>query len=84
MVWSEVFARCEHPSASVRWTAPEVRIGGAWRPVEAAAVSYQRRADGGCDNTNAHVDDLGLVQTTAVERIVRHGDVLRWPVTPAR
>ena len=79
MVWSEVFARCEHPSASVRWTAPEVRTSGRWRGVDAAAVSYQRRADGGCDNTNADADGVGLVQTTNVDRRARHGEVLRWP-----
>ena len=84
MVWSEVFARCEHPSATVRWSEPEVGVDGAWRPVEAASVSYQTKADGGCDNTTAGVDAVGLVQTTSVDRLVRPGDVLTWPDGTAR
>jgi hypothetical protein len=24
-MWSEVFARCDHPSAAVRWSAPQAR-----------------------------------------------------------
>lgn len=84
MVWSEVFARCEHPSTTVRWSEPEVSDRGAWRGVEAASVSYQTKAAGGCDNTSAGVDDVGLLQTTAVERVVRPGAVLTWPRTAAR
>lgn len=81
MVWSEVFARCEHPSASVRWSRPEIRTGGSWRAVEAASVNYQTKADGGCDNTNAEVDEAGIVQRTNAGRATRRGAVLRWPPT---
>ncbi|MEM8903796.1 MAG: hypothetical protein AAGF02_08855, partial [Actinomycetota bacterium] len=79
MVWSEVFARCEHPAASVRWSAPQVRLDGTWHDVDAAIVSYQTRADGGCDNTDARNDGVGIVQTTAVDRVTRPGQRLRWP-----
>lgn len=79
MTWSEVFARCEHPCASVRWSAPEVRLGDRWQSVLAASVSYQRATDGGCDNTDVWVDDSGIVQATATERSTPRGAVLGWP-----
>ncbi|MEM9038028.1 MAG: hypothetical protein AAGD18_25795 [Actinomycetota bacterium] len=80
MTWSEVFARCEHPGAAVRWSSPEVLVADRWQEVPAASVSYQRRGDGGCDNTDVTVDDIGIVQRTAVERRTRPGTELRWPL----
>lgn len=79
MTWSEVFARCEHPSAAVRWSTPEVGVDGEWRPVARATTSYQRRSDGGCDNTDSVADGGGIVQRTAVDRTTPPGAVLDWP-----
>ena len=80
MVWSEVFARCEHPSVAVRWSdlVAVTAEGETVRPAK-VRVNYQSRSDGGCDNTSASVDELGLLQTTAVARQVPQGAILPVP-----
>ena len=80
MVWSEVFARCEHPTAVVRWS--ELRAVGADGEeilVPRVRVNYQARADGGCDNTTAGVDELGILQVTNTRRRVASGAGLPVP-----
>jgi hypothetical protein len=80
MVWTECFARCEHPSAVVRWSglrAVSAR-GEDLRP-QHVRVNYQSRADGGCDNTTVGWDELGLLQITAEQREVPQGAWLRVP-----
>lgn len=77
MVWSEVFAHCDHPSASLRWS--ELRaITATGDEVTANAVSlnYQTYADGGCANTNTFTDGTGFVQQTNTERRNPKGSVL--------
>jgi len=69
MMWSEVFARCDHPSVVVRWSdlqADDVH------PV-AATVNYQAASDGGCPNTDSSVDGAAFVQTTSVARTTPQG-----------
>jgi hypothetical protein len=80
MVWSEVFARCEQPSVTVRWSdlAATTADGDTVRPAQ-VRVNYQARADGGCDNTSASVDELGVLQTTAMTRQVPQGAILPVP-----
>lgn len=79
MVWSEVFARCEQPPVTVRWSdLAAVGEGGAVRP-DRVRVNYQSRADGGCDNTTVSVDELGILQTTATRRQVPQGALLPVP-----
>lgn len=82
VVWSEVFARCDHPSVSVRWSGLEA-VTAAGRRVAArgVAVNYQRRAEGGCDNTTVVADGDGVVQVTNAERAVAAGAVIRLPVS---
>jgi hypothetical protein len=77
LVWSEVFARCEHPSVTVRWSGLEARTASG-RIVEPRrqAVSYEQRAAGGCDNTTVAPDDVGVLQVTNVRRSVPHGAVV--------
>ncbi|HSG79619.1 MAG TPA: hypothetical protein VLD62_08570 [Acidimicrobiia bacterium] len=83
MVWSEVFARCEAPSVSVRWSDLRgVDPGGAVVVPRTVRVNYQTREDGGCDNTTVAVDELGIVQTTATPRQIPQGAIL--PVPGAR
>ena len=74
IVWSEVFARCDHPSTEVRWSDPYAQTAGAAviRPT-AVGVNYQRRADGGCDNTDSRVEGPDLVQVTNVTRTTPQG-----------
>jgi hypothetical protein len=80
VVWSEVFARCEHPSTTVRWTdlhavtADGARVGPA-----VVRVGYQRAQDGGCTNTSALTDGTGILQVTATRRRVAAGTVIAPP-----
>jgi hypothetical protein len=69
MVWSEVFADCDHPPVSVRWSELEVITKAGERvPVRSVVTSYQTRSDGGCDNTASTVDGAAFVQTTSTTR----------------
>ena len=80
MVWSEVFARCEHPSTVVRWSDLWGRtVDGEVRQVESVRTNYQRYEDGGCTNTDNRVavDGAGWEQVTATDRITRSGATLR-------
>ena len=52
----------------------------AGRSVPTAVVTnYQRREDGGCDNTSSWVDDGRLVQRTCTERRTPQGTRLALP-----
>lgn len=80
MVWTEAFARCEHPPVAVRWSDLRTvnETGSEARPAR-VRVNYQSRADGGCDNTTVIVDELGFVQTTASQRQIPQGAVVIVP-----
>jgi hypothetical protein len=66
VVWSEVFARCDAPSVTVRWSdlSPDP---GAMR------ATYQSHQDGGCANTRSWRDGDGWVQRTNVDRHTQTG-----------
>lgn len=66
MVWSEVFARCDHPSVMVRWSS--LRVDG----LDVGRVRANYQADG-CTNTDSSVDGDGFVQTTCVGRATPQG-----------
>lgn len=77
VVWTEAFARCEHPSVAARWT--DLEAEGETRgvmPITAGQVNYQQHQAGGCDNTDIDVEGDGWVQRTATERTVPVGTVL--------
>ena len=80
MVWSEVFARCDAPPVAVRWSGFQVTTmqGRVVAPV-AVHVNYQRRADGGCDNSTALADGDAIRQITGTARSVPQG--ARLPVS---
>lgn len=80
MTWSEVFARCEHPPVTVRWSDPVAHDddGRAHRPAS-VSVNYQSHADGGCANTDAYADSSGLCQRTATVRRTPLGATLSVP-----
>ena len=92
MVWSEVFAPCDAPSVSVRWSALSfVTLGGVAGSPSDLSVNYQDRSVHGCLNTNAYLtaanreipseDDphaAGVVQQTGVTRSTAQGSTLRW------
>jgi hypothetical protein len=78
MVWSEVFADCDHPRVTVGWSELEVVTRARNRlPVEAVTTSYQDRRSGGCDNTSSSVDGASFVQMTAADRATPPGAALR-------
>ena len=75
LVWSEVFARCDDPSVTVRWSDFEVVSDRGDRFTPAAlTVNYQSHADGGCANTTSVLDGRGgVLQITSTERLTRQG-----------
>ena len=78
MVWSEVFARCDDQSVTVRWEdLRAVTVDGRVVRPEAVRVNYQSAAEGGCANTDSRVEGAALVQTTCAERRTPQGAVLR-------
>ena len=82
VVWTESFARCEHPSVAVRWS-DLLAVGEMDQPIAVASVSpmFQDRAAGGCDNTDVSVDRAGWVQRTTTDRTIRPGVPLKLPRT---
>ena len=78
LVWSEVFADCDDPSVSVRWTNLEVVTRSGNRvPVDSVVTRYQLRQEGGCDNTCSRTDGDAFVQTTNAARETPLGSRLR-------
>jgi hypothetical protein len=78
MVWSEVFADCDHPAVAVRWSGLEVVTrSGRCVPINEATTSYQSRQQGGCDNTSSVTDGDAFVQTTNSLRGAPPGALLR-------
>lgn len=77
MVWSEVFADCDDPSVTVRWSDFTTHTERGVITANSVHLNYQRHADGGCGNTNTWVDDAGrFAQTTNTQRHNRTGTVL--------
>jgi len=81
VVWAEVFAPCDAPSVSVRWSGFQARnaLGLTVHP-RAVVVNYQSARQGGCTNTNVTRDGDGFVQVTNTERIAPLGT--RYDVSP--
>ena len=78
MVWSEVFADCDDPGVSVRWTDLEVVTRSGRRvPVDSVVTRYQHRHEGGCDNTSSWRHGNAFVQTTNAVRSTPPGARLR-------
>jgi hypothetical protein len=80
-VWSEVFARCDDPSVTVRWSDFEVVTERGERITPTAlVVNYQAHADGGCAKTTSALDDQGrALQITNTERSAPQGTALPLP-----
>ena len=83
VVWSEVFAKCDDPSVTVKWSGLQAidEEGGLWLP-DAVSVNYQSGRDGGCSNTDSSADSSGgLLQVTNTRRVTQQGTVLPARVT---
>ena len=66
---SEVFADCDDPSVSIRWSDLAVeRDDGTVEQIETVETRYQGAASGGCLNTNSDTADGGFTQTTNTVR----------------
>lgn len=69
IVWSEVFADCDHPPVEVRWSGLEVvDAGGRAATVTSVRPNYQSFADGGCANTESYAEPGAFVQVTGLPR----------------
>ena len=78
VVWSEVFAACDHPSAIVEWSDLSVTTadGELRRP---ASVRLTFPSDGDCPNTDVRLTARGIRQMTNTPRTARDGQVLPMP-----
>jgi hypothetical protein len=78
VMWSEVFAACDAPSVSVRWSELVIERGdGRREPVDTVETRYQAVTAGGCSNTDSSVQGAAFVQTTNTERISSAGTRLK-------
>ena len=69
VMWSEVFADCDAPSVTVRWSDLRIeRTDGTAATITTVETRYQSLAAGGCPNTNSHVDIDSFLQTTNTDR----------------
>lgn len=83
IVWSEVFAPCDAPPVSVRWSGFRATTAqGRVIAPDAVHVNYQRRTDGGCDNSTALADGDTVRQITGTERVVPQGTRLAFGTPP--
>lgn len=79
MVWSEVFAPCDAPSAAVKWTDPVVEtMAGDVVVVKSARVNYQTEREGGCSNTTVEHVSGGVVQRTSAQRTIPAGATVKF------
>jgi hypothetical protein len=78
MVWSEVFADCDAPSVTVRWSDLRAldQTGSVIRP-DSVRVNYQSIGEGGCANTTVTTDGRGFLQVTKAPRETPQGATLR-------
>jgi hypothetical protein len=86
IVWSEVFADCDAPSVTVRWSdLRAVDEAGAVLGPEAVRVNYQSAGDGGCSNTTVVMDQAGgVLQVTNAPRVIGQGVRLALPSRTGR
>jgi hypothetical protein len=69
MVWCEVFAPCDAPTVTTRWTDLTVETDAGDVVITDVATNYQSLADGGCTNTASRpTADGAWLQQTNVDR----------------
>ena len=79
LVWTESFAQCDAPRATVRWSElTMVNRSGAALPVRAVRTNFQSVADGGCSTSDSTVDGASVLQSTGVSRTTSTGEILDW------
>ena len=77
VMWTEAFARCDHPASEVRWSDPRViDEAGETTAVTRVKVNYQSHEAGGCANTDSRTDGLAWVQRTTTARTTPDGAML--------
>jgi hypothetical protein len=79
LVWTESFAPCDAPRATVRWSnLTMVTRSGAALPIRAVRTNFQSVADGGCSTSDSTVDGASVLQSTGVSRTTSTGAILDW------
>lgn len=77
VVWSEVFAKCDDPSASVIWRDfKAIKSDGQSVTYNSASANYQHYNNGGCTNTNSQTTSGGIKQATNTTRTTQQGTTL--------
>lgn len=80
LVWTEVFAACDAPPVTIRWSELEfATVAGEWHRVTAVDTNYQDYNAGGCSNTDSASSGGGFTQTTNVARVNSGGVTLQLP-----
>jgi hypothetical protein len=80
IVWAEVFADCDAPATSARWSDLAVTdSAGETHLVDVVSLSYQTHKSGGCANTSTETDDVGVLQRTSTSRRHEAGTFLDLP-----
>jgi hypothetical protein len=79
VVWSEIFADCDHPRVVASWSAFEAfdREGRTLVP-GGMRVNYQAFSQGGCSNTTVVRQLDEVLQITNAERTLIQGSVIPW------
>lgn len=79
LVWTESFAPCDAPRATVRWSDfTMVTRSGAALPISAVRTNFQSVADGGCSTSDSTVDGASVLQSTGLSRTTSTGAILDW------
>lgn len=79
LVWTESFAPCDAPPATVRWSdLAMITQSGAVVPVTAVRTNFQSVADGGCSTSDSTVDGASVLQSTGVSRSTSAEAILDW------
>jgi hypothetical protein len=79
-VWAEIFAACDHPPTTVRWSGFEAKdSAGLVHTPQSVRLTFPSGGD--CVNTDVVADGVGLLQMTNVQRTARDGAVVPVPGT---
>ncbi len=79
-VWSEIFAKCDSPRASVRWSDFRCYTETGQRaPIRQLGVTHGVGPDGGCNDSDVVWDGQGAVMSTNTKRTTPEGALIQLP-----
>ena len=81
MVWSEVFCRCDHPPAEVRWSDfGAIALDGRPLRPRGLRVNLPGPTAGACENVDVMAEPTGAVrQRSGSPRTMASGAVINLP-----